>query len=369
MNKKWRVLIFAFFLAAAHSGPAAAASRIKDIASIEGIRDNQLTGYGLLVGLNGSGDRSQTFFPTQTLANMLERSGITIDPEKVRVKNIAAVMVTATLPPNARQGSRIDVNVASIGDAQSIQGGLLIRTPLQGADGQVYVVADGQVLLGGFNAGGGNARVQLNHPTSGRIPNGGLVERDVVVDLSGRKNLNLILHESDFTTASRAAKAINEAVDSAVAGAIDSRTIAVRVPESYGGRIVEYIAKIENATMDVDIRARVIVNEKTGTIVMGNEVRISKVSIIHGSLSLQVGTVYDISQPNPFSRRGDTVVVPEETVIAQEEKGRTVTLQEGASVEEIVRVLNELGAGPRDVIAILKAIKAHGALQAELVII
>ncbi len=369
MNGKWRIPVFVFLFVGALLISSTAATRIKDIASIEGIRDNQLTGYGLVVGLNGTGDRNQTYFPTQTLANMLERSGITINPDRVRVKNIAAVMVTATLPPNARQGSRIDVSVASIGDAQSIQGGLLIRTPLMGADGQVYVVADGSVVLGGFNAGGRNARVQLNHPTSGRIPNGGLVEKDVIVDLSGRKHLNYVLRQSDFTTASRAAKAINEAVDSPVAGAVDSRTISIIVPESYEGRIVEYIAKIENVTMEVDIRARVVVNEKTGTIVMGNEVRISEVSIIHGSLSLQVGTVYDVSQPNPFSRNGDTVVVPEETVTAQEEKGRTVTLQEGASVEEIVKGLNALGAGPRDIIAILQAIEAHGALQAELVII
>lgn len=369
MNGKLRIPILAFFFVGALLGSSAAATRIKDVASIEGIRDNQLTGYGLLVGLNGTGDRSQTFFPTQTLANMLERSGITINPARVRVKNIAAVMVTATLPPNARQGSRIDVNVASIGDAQSIQGGLLISTPLKGVDGEVYVVADGSVVLGGYSAGGRNARVQLNHPTSGRIPNGGLVEKEVIVDLSGRKHLNLILHQSDFTTASRAAKAINEAVNSSVAGAIDSRTIAIKVPDSYEDRIVEYIAEIENATMDVDIRARVIVNEKTGTIVMGNDVRISDVSIIHGSLSLQVGTVYDVSQPNPLSRGGETVVVPEDTVTAQEEKGSTLTLHEGVSVEEIVTRLNEFGATPRDVIAILKAIKAHGALQAELVII
>jgi len=369
MNGKWKIPALACFFVAAILNHSAAATRIKDIASIAGIRDNQLTGYGLLVGLNGTGDRSQTYFPTQTLANMLERSGITINPARVRVKNIASVMVTATLPPNARQGSRIDVNVASIGDAQSIQGGLLIQTPLLGADGQVYVVADGQVVLGGFNAGGRNARVQLNHPTSGRIPNGGLVEKEIIVDLSDRKQLNYILHQSDFTTASRAAKAINAAVDSTVAGAIDSRTIEIMVPDSYGGRIVEYIAEIENVTMDVDIRARVIVNEKTGTIVMGSEVRISKISIIHGSLSVQVGTTYDVSHPNPFSRNGETVIVPEETVTAQEDEGRSVTLPDGASVEEIVKGLNEIGAGPRDIIAILKAIKAHGALQAELVII
>ncbi|MBN2319515.1 MAG: flagellar basal body P-ring protein FlgI [Acidobacteria bacterium] len=369
MNDKWRIPIFAFLFAGALLGCTSAASRIKDIAEFEGVRDNQLTGIGLLVGLNGTGDRSQTFFSTQMIANMLQRSGITIDPERVRVKNIATVMVRGTLPPFVRQGSRIDVDVASIGDAQSIQGGLLISTPLKGPDGQVYAVADGSVVLGGYSAGGRNARAQLNHPTAGRIPNGGLVEKEVLVDFTHKKNLNLVLHSTDFTTASRAAKAINESVGSAVAGAVDGRTIAIKVPQSYENRIVEYMSEVENATMDVDIRARVVINEKTGTIVMGNEVKISQVSIIHGSLTLQVGTVFNVSQPAPFSREGDTVVVPEETVSVQEEKGGILTMHEGASVEEIVTKLNAFGASPRDVIAILKAIKAHGALQAELEII
>jgi flagellar P-ring protein precursor FlgI len=369
MNGKKYIPILALLLMAGLPGTAAAASRIKDIAEFEGVRDNQLNGLGLLVGLNGTGDRSQTFFSTQMIANMLERSGITINPERVRVKNIAAVMVRAKLPPFVRQGSRIDVDVASIGDAQSIQGGLLISTPLRGADGQVYAVADGQVVLGGFNAGGGNSRVQLNHPTSGSIPNGGLIERKVDVDYANKKQLNLVLHEYDFTTASRAAKAINESMGTSVAGAIDGRTIAINVPEGYENNIVDYMAKVENATMDVDNRAKVIVNEKTGTIVMGNDVRISEVSIIHGSLTLKVETIFDVSQPNPFSKGGETVIVPEQTITAEEEKGRTATLREGASVKEVVDALNKIGAGPRDIIAILKAIKAHGALQAEIEII
>jgi flagellar P-ring protein FlgI len=345
------------------------ASRIKDVAAIEGVRDNQLVGYGLIVGLNGTGDRSQTFFSTQTLANMLERSGITILPEQVRVKNIAAVMVTATLPPFIRQGSRIDVTVSSIGDAQSIQGGVLIMTPLKSANNEIYVTAQGQVVLGGFSAGANGNRVQTNHPTVGRVPNGGLVEKEVVVDLAGKSSLNLVLHESDFTTASRAVRAINETAGTVVAGARDGRTITISVPASYNNRIVEFIALIENARMDVDFPARVIINEKTGTIVMGKEVKISEVSIIHGSLSLQVGTIFNVSQPAPFSQGGQTTVVPETTVTLQEEKGRTATLRDGASVEEVVRSLNTIGAGPRDIVAILQAIKAQGALQAELEII
>jgi flagellar P-ring protein precursor FlgI len=349
-------------------GSVFAASRIKDVAAFEGVRDNQLAGYGLVVGLNGTGDRSQTFFSTQTLANMLERSGITILPDQVRVKNIAAVMVTATLPPFIRQGSRIDVTVSSIGDAQSIQGGVLIMTPLKAANNIDYVSAQGQVALGGFSSGGSGNRVQLNHPTVGRIPNGGLVEREVAVDLQSKTQLHLVLHESDFTTVSRAVRAINELVGGNVAAAIDGRTIAVNVPESYSKRIVEFMATIENARMDVDIAARVVFNEKTGTIVMGKDVRIAEVSIIHGSLSLQVGTILNVSQPAPLSQ-GQTAVVPDTTVTMQEEKGRTVTLRDGASVEELVRALNTIGAGPRDIIAILQAIKAQGALQADLEII
>jgi flagellar P-ring protein precursor FlgI len=346
-----------------------AASRIKDVAAFEGVRENQLYGYGLVVGLNGTGDRSQTFFPTQTLANMLLRSGITIDPDQVRVKNIAAVMVTAVLPPFIRQGSRIDVTVSSIGDAQNIQGGVLIMTPLRAANSQVYVTAQGPVVLGGFSAGGSNNRAQLNHPTVGRVPNGGLVEQDVAVDFSARDTLNLVLHRSDFTTASRAARAINEASGAGTASAIDGRTIAISVPPAYTRRIVEFMSLVENAAMDVDAPAKVVLNEKTGTIVLGKEVKIAEVSIIHGSLSLQVGTVFNISQPAPYSPRGETTVVPEQTVTVQEEKGRTVTLSDGASVEEVVRALNSIGAGPRDVIAILQAIKAQGALQADLEII
>jgi len=346
-----------------------AASRIKDIASFEGVRDNQLFGYGLVVGLNGSGDRSQTYFSTQTLANMLERSGITIDPDKVRVKNIAAVMVTATLPPFIRQGSRIDVVVSSLGDAQSLQGGMLIMTPLQASNSQVYVTAQGQIVLGGFSASAGGARAQTNHPTVGRIPNGGLVEKEVPVKLTGKKQLNLVLNQNDFTSASRAVRAVNEAFGASIARAVDGRSVEIQVPVDYENRIVEFMAMIENASIEVDNAARVVINERTGTIVIGKDVRILEVSIIHGSLSLQVGTIYNVSQPEPFSPKGETVVVPETAVSIQEEKGRIATLREGASVEEVVRALNDIGAGPRDVIAILQAIKAQGALQAELEII
>jgi flagellar P-ring protein precursor FlgI len=349
-------------------GLAVAASRIKDVAAFEGVRDNQLFGYGLVVGLNGTGDRSQTYFSTQTLANMLERSGITIDADRMRVKNIAAVMVTATLPPFARHGSRIDVTVSSLGDAQSLQGGVLIMTPLQAADSQVYATAQGQIVLGGYSAGGNNARSQTNHPTVGRIANGALVEKEVPVSLAGRRQLNLVLHHNDFTSASRAVRAINDAWGSGIARAVDGATITVEVPLDYANRLVEFMSVIENARLDVDAVAKVVLNERTGTVVMGKDVRISEVSIIHGGLSLQVGTIFNVVQPNAFSP-GDTAIVPEESVSVAEEKGKTATIREGASVEEVVRALNDIGAGPRDVIAIIEAIKAQGALQAELEII
>jgi flagellar P-ring protein FlgI len=369
MRRKYLCLIVAFGIIGLVPFCSTAASRIKDIASFEGVRDNQLVGYGLVVGLNGTGDRSGTFFSTQTLANMLQRSGISISPDQVRVKNIAAVMVTATLPPSIRQGSRIDITVSSLGDAQSVQGGVLIQTPLQAANGQIYVVAQGQVTLGGFSAGGSGARIEVNHPTVGRIPNGGLVEKDMALDFTGKSRLDLVLNHNDFTTVSRAVSAINECVGAEVASAKDGRTVAINVPANYNNRPVEFMSLVENVRMDVDLPARVVINEKTGTIVLGKEVRISEVSIIHGSLSLQVGTIFDISQPQPFSKTGQTVVVPEQKVTAKEDKGRTATLREGASVEEVVRALNTIGAGPRDIIAILQAIKAQGALQAELEII
>jgi len=361
-------LLGLFLVVPAIDRAAAADSRIKDIASFEGVRANQLAGYGLVVGLNGTGDRRQTFFSTQTLANMLERSGLTVSADQIRVKNIAAVMVTAVLPPFVRKGSQIDITVSSIGDAENIQGGVLIMTPLRAANGETYVVAQGQLALGGFGAGAGGSRVQTGHPTVGRIPNGGLVEKEVPVDITGKTQLNLVLYESDFTSASRAVKMINESVGKPVAAALDGRTISIKVPEDYAGRIVDFIAVVENVKVDVDYPARVIVNERTGTIVLGKDVRIASVSIVHGNLSLQVGTILEVSQPAPMSQ-GKTTVIPQTTLSAQEDKARSVTLRDGASVEEVVRALGSIGAAPRDIIAILQAIKASGALRAELEII
>jgi flagellar P-ring protein FlgI len=365
----WKFYFSIFLCLGGMQQTLGAASRIKDIASFEGVRDNQLTGTGLVVGLNGTGDRSQTIFSTQALANMLERSELTVNSTQMRVKNIAVVSVTATLPPSAHQGSQVDITVSSIGDASSLQGGVLLQTPLRAADGMVYVAAQGQITLGGFSGGGGGNRVQSNHPTGGRIPNGGIIERNAPqIDYNGKSRLNLILHQNDFTTASRAVHVINASASAEIARAMDGRTIEINVPSSFSGRIIDFIALIENAEMEVDVPARVVINEKTGTIVFGKDVKVAEVSIIHGSLSLQVGTIFNVSQPQGLSK-GETTVTPETVLNVQEDKGRTATLHNGASVEEIVKALSAIGAGPRDIIAILQAIKALGALQAELEII
>ena len=368
MNLKRMIFTGAVLISLLFTGSLEAASRIKDVAAFEGVRDNQLFGYGLVIGLNGTGDGTQTYFSTQTVANMLERSGVTIDPRRMRTKNVAAVMVTATLPPFARQGSQIDVVVSSLGDAKSLQGGTLIMTPLQAADSQIYATAQGQVPLGGYSAGGAGARSITSHPTVGRISNGGLVEREVEVNITGRNRLNLVLNRNDFTSASRAERAINDIFGFDVAVAVDGRTIQLRVPSEYLDRPIDFMSAVENTRVEIDNSARVVMNERTGTIVLGKEVSVSGVSIMHGTLTLNVGTIFSVSQPNPFSQ-GETVVVPEDTISVVEEQARTATIPEGASVEEIVRALTDIGATPRDVIAILQAIKAQGALQADLEII
>ena len=368
MNLKRLILPGVVLISLLFAGPLEAASRIKDVAAFEGVRSNQLFGYGLVVGLEGKGDGTQARFTVQTIANMLERAGVTIEPGNMRTKNVAAVMVTATLPPFARQGSTIDVVVSSVGDAKSLQGGTLIMTPLQAADSQVYATAQGQIMLGGYSAGGSGTRSMTSHPTTGRIANGGLVEKEVEVKLSGRSRLNLMLNRNDFTSASRAEKAINDVLGFDAAKAVDGRTIEIRVPQDYSNRLIEFMSIIENARVEMDNAARVVLNERTGTIVLGKDVSVSGVSIMHGTLSLQVGTIFNVSQPNPLSR-GITAIVPEEAMSVTEEPARTATIREGASVEEIVRALTDIGATPRDVIAILQAIKAQGALQAELEIL
>jgi flagellar P-ring protein precursor FlgI len=357
-------------LLAAMALPLGAASRLKEVATIEGVRDNQLVGYGLVVGLKGTGDRQQTVFSVQSLTNLLQRMGVAVNPSSVTVKNTAAVMVTASLPAFAEQGAKIDITVSSIGDASNLQGGSLILTSLKGADGQVYAVAQGSVVTGGFAEGRNGSSQTLNHPTAGRIPEGATVERDAPkADLS--KRIKLQLHWTDFTTASRIAATLNQKwgePDKPVATAQSGRIVSVAIPAAYAGRPIDFMADMENLTVQTDITSRVIVNERTGTIVMGKEVRITPVAIMHGNLSVEVQTTYNVSQPNAVAL-GNTTVVPETTVKASEEKSRNVILKDGATVEDLVRALGAIGSTPRDIIAILQSLKAAGALQTEVEVI
>jgi len=365
-------LFFAMALAAVVvERVGASVTRVKDIASVKGVRGNPLMGYGLVVGLNKTGDRRQTLFSNQSLAAMLQRLGVSVPPRGIKVENVAAVVVTAELPAFAEPGGALDVTVASIGDAKSLQGGLLLMTPLKGPDNEVYAVAQGALSIGGFGASGGPGNsVQVNHLTVGRVPSGALIERAApVISLSGR--LEIVLDYNDFTTASRLATAVNMGISGATATPMNGRTITVDVPIAYDGREVEFIAALESLSLNTDVAARVVINERTGTIVMGENVRISSVAVAHGGLSVRVDTRFDVSQPAPFSRsRGaETVVVPDQNIDTLEDEARVMQLGEGATISELIQALNTIGATPRDIIAILQALKAAGALQAELQII
>jgi len=348
----------------------AAAARIKDIAEVEGIRPNQLSGYGIVVGLEGTGDGQQALFTIQSILSALRRNGvlITVDPRQIRVKNAAAVLVTASLPPFARAGDKIDVQVSSIGDAKSLRGGTLITAPLRGGDQQVYAVAQGAVSLGGgFSVSAPGASTTSGHPTAGIIPMGALVERELAVDLAPEGKLRLSLHQPDITTASRVAEAINLRTP-ADAMAIDPKTIEVELREGGGIEAMRMLTDIEVLQVAIDTAARVIVNERTGTVIMGQDVRISPVAIAHGTLQVEVKTEFGVSQPNEFSA-GQTVVVPDSQIVASEGAKRSLSvLQTGVTLGQLVGGLNALGVTPQDLIAVLEAIQAAGALQAELVI-
>jgi len=341
---------------------------IRDLASLEGVRDNNLIGYGMVVGLAGTGDRRQTMFSTQTLANVLQKMGVQIPAASVTVKNIAAVFVTASLPAFARPGTHIDVTVSSIGDATTLEGGTLLLAPLYAPDGQVYAEAQGAVTLGGYTAGkSGTNSKQVNHPTAGRIPNGALVERDASIDLHRLQQVSLLVRDPDFRITSDMAAAINQEMGRQVATATDSGRVELRgLP---GSGLSELLARLLSLKVEIHPRARVVVSERTGTIVMGKDVRLSAVSILHGDLSIEIATDYDVSQPAPFSYRGDTTVVPDTTVTAKDEKTKRIELGEGASIEQLVNGLQAIGATARDVVAILQAIKAAGALEADLEVI
>lgn len=340
--------------------------KIKDIARIEGARSNQIYGYGLVVGLDGTGDTQQTLFTAQSVANMLQRFGISVPPSKMKVKNVGAVMVTADLPPFVRPGSRIDVVVSSLGDARSLQGGTLLQTPLRAANGSVYAVAQGSVSVGGFTAGGGGATVTKNHSTVGRIPGGAIIEQAVPATLDNGGSVNVLLNNPDFTTAVRIAEAVNEKVGPGSAAALDAATVQVRADSQ---AVITLIANIGELSVVQSAIAKVIVNERTGTVVIGGGVKLSPVAVSHGNLSVEISTEFQVSQPAPISPTGETTVVPQTTVEAREEGARLVNLQPGTTLEELVRALNELKVTPRDIVAILQALKQAGALHAELEII
>ena len=344
-----------------------ATTRIKDIAKVQGVRSNQLVGYGLVMGLNGTGDSNKSLETIQSIGSMLKAFGVAIDYSNLKPKNVAAVMVTATLPPFVREGDNIDITVSSMGDATSIQGGTLVQTPLKAGNGIVYAVAQGAVSTGGFTAGRGGNTAQKNFPTVGTTPNGAIVERTVEDNLGSNGKLSLSLAHPDFTTAARVAQAVNSQFGG-VAQAANPGRIDITVPPYYRGNIVGFVASLEELSVTPDNIAKVVVNERTGTIVMGGNVSVDDVAITQGGLSISVEKTTDVNQPQPFSY-GRTIVTKNTQVKTKEDKASTIVLPATANISDIVGALNAVGATPRDIISILQAIKAAGALHADLEIV
>jgi len=342
--------------------------RIKEIVNFGKMQEVELFGYGLIVGLNGTGDKGGATFTVQSVSNMLQKMGIAVDPDNLRIKNVAAVMVTATLSPFTREGSHIDVIVSSLGDSTSLEGGTLLPTPLQEIGGTLYVLAQGPVSIGGFNVSAGGGSVQKNHPTVGRIPGGGIVKKEIPLAMP-EEELSLILSRPDFTTASRMSEIINEDFSQSLAKAVDPSTVKVEIPQEYQkeGLLISFISRIENLSLVPDRIARVVINERTGTIVVGEDVKIFPTAVAHGGLFITITQTPIISQPSAFSEKGETVVTEKTEIEVSEEKGRMMLLQ-GTTVQELVNALNALGVTPRDLIAIFQALKEAEALQAELVI-
>jgi flagellar P-ring protein precursor FlgI len=347
---------------------AFATSRVKDIADFEGVRDNQLVGYGLVVGLNGTGDSlDKSVFTRESLIGMLERLGVNARDSKLDTKNVAAVMVTASLPPFARQGTRIDVEIAALGDAKSLQGGTLLVTPMLGADSEVYAVAQGPVAIGGYTASGDASTVTKGVPTSGRISNGAIVEREIGFSMDNMRNVKITLRNPDFTTAQRVADAINGYLSLAAARPLDPGTVELAVPPTFQGDTVGLLTKIEQLPVEPDEVARVVIDENSGVIVMGENVRISTVAIAQGNLTIRITETAQVSQPSPFSNTGTTTTVPRTNIQVDEQNGnKLAVMPSGVTLQELVNGLNALGVGPRDMISILRAIKAAGALQADI---
>lgn len=347
--------------------PSADAARIKEIGVISGVRANQLIGYGLVVGLNGTGDKANTVFTNQTLANMLEKMGIRVDPAATRVNNVASVMVVADLPPFSKAGNKIDAIVSSIGDSKSLEGGILLITQLKGADGEVYGVAQGPIVVGGFTASGQGGSVQKNHPTVGRIPNGVSIEREIGYEFVKADTITISLKYPDFTNARRIEEQINTLFRN-TAYAEDGGTIKVEIPDQLKHNPVKFLSLIENIEIRPDTMGKIVVDEKTGTVVIGENVNISTVAVSHGNISIQIKEDQKVSQPLPFGQ-GRTVTTPDTKIKVEEEKGHFVVMEGGVTIKELVSALNAIGISTRDVIAILQTIKAAGALHAELEVI
>ncbi|HPC73960.1 MAG TPA: flagellar basal body P-ring protein FlgI [Syntrophales bacterium] len=384
LRSVWFLPLLALFLVS-----TAEAARIKDIAGIGGIRDNQLIGYGLVVGLAGTGDDVKNGFTRETLSNLLVRQGLSTRDRVLTSKNIAAVMVTAQLPPFAKIGSKLDVTVSSLGDAKSLQGGTLLMTPLRGADGEIYAVAQGAVTVGGFSAAGASgSSVSKNHTTAGNIANGALIEKELKYDLADIQRISINLYQPDFTTATRLAASINGKIGAVEAKAVDSGSVLVEMKPSARGDVASLVSLIENIEVSIDGPAVVVLNERTGTVVMGENVRISTVAVAHGNLSIQIREEKEVSQPMPFAPEqqgrsapvdagggvtvapgGQTVVTPRSEVGVSEEKKGLLVMPRGVTIQDVVRGLNAMGVSPRDLITILQTIKAAGALQADLKIL
>jgi flagellar P-ring protein precursor FlgI len=339
--------------------------RVKDIARIEGVRENYLIGYGLVVGLKGTGDKvQQNLYTRQTLQNLLERMGLSVTASSLKPENIATVLITATLPPFVRQGAKIDVTVSAIGDAKSLAGGTLILSPLKAIDGQIYALAQGPLSIGGISAGSQGNSVDINHPTVGRVPNGAMVERSVSTDFAPAGVITLALREEDFTTAAKLQEVINKNFGNC-AHALDGRNVTVQVPNEWKTEFVSFVAKLESLRLPVDAVAKVVINERTGTIVMGHNVRLSAVAISQGGVTIRVSNELEVSQPNPFAN-GDTTVVPKTTVKVDEKKAKALILPDGATVDEVVKGLRAVGVTTSNIISILQAIKSAGALNADI---
>jgi len=342
--------------------------RIKDVAHLQGVQPVPLVGYGLVIGLNKTGDRRQTIFSAQSLANVLERFGVSVPAEEMKIENVAAVLVTAELSPYYRTGARIDVTASSIGDARSLQGGTLLTTSLRGPDGTIHALAQGPLTLGGFGGGTGGSSVQVNHLTVGRVPGGALVQIGQHAPLPAGDEVLLALSTPDFMTARRLAESITQELGPGSALALDAATVAIRVPADYRGDTANLMARLEPLSLQLDHVSRIVINERTGTVVVGGGVRLGSAAVAHGNLSVRITTTYGVSQPPPFSG-GETVVVPEEDVDVEEGQAQLIQLEEGTTLDSVVRALNALGASPRDIIAILQALKTAGAVTAEIVII